>query len=192
MGVRAVREVARRPSLDRHRKDVAPRDDQRPLALRTELEVFNQIRGRHPCRPLRHAIVWDPDRQLPRRCLVDREDLEFAVQLIDNLVPPIIARPANVPRPAPRELARGARLDVIAEQVHVAVPIRGKVDVVADPHRVAIRPRVIGDAIHVMGRQVEEVQIVRPSTFVPLLGAKIAEHRRIHDAPAVGREIAGA
>ena len=189
---RAARQVARRSVLDRRGEDVAARDEQRPLPLRTQLRVLDQAGGGDPRRTHREAVVRHRDGDRTRRPPVDGVDLQLAVQLVDDPVRAVVARPADVPGVAVGELLRLARAEVVAVEVERSGPVGGEVDGVADPHRVAVGAPVIGDPLHGVRLAVEDVQLLRPASLVPLPGPEVAEQRRVDDAFPVGRQIPGA
>ena len=189
---RAARQVAYRPVLDRRREDVAARHDQRPLPLRAELRVLDQLRRGDARRAHRQAVVRHGDRDRPRRAVVYRIDLQLAVELVDDPAGAVVGRPADVPGFAVGELRDLARSQVVRVQVERPRPVRGEVDAVADPHRIPIGPPVRRHPLHRVGLAVEDVQLLRPAPLVPLPRPEVPEQRRVDHPRPVRRQVAGA
>ena len=190
--VRRMREVARRAFLDRHAEHVAARDDQRALGLGTEREVFDPVAGRDARRPHRDAVVRHLNRDLLVRVRLRVVDRELAVLLVHDLAVLALARPAHVPGLAGRQLLDLLRLDVVGVQVERAVAVGVEVDLVSDPHRVALGPRGRRDGFELGGLQVVDEEILRPTAFVALPRAEVARQRRVHDLRSARREVAAA
>ena len=187
----AAGEVARRAVLDRGREHVAARHEEGPLPLRAELRVLDEVGRRDARRPHGEPVVRHRDRDGARRALVDRVDLQLAVQLVDDAAGAVVARPADVPRLAVGELRRLARGEVVAVEVERAAAVRREVDGVADPHRVPVGAPVIGHALDRVRLAVEDVELLRPAALVALPRPEVAKQRRVDDARPVGREVPG-
>ncbi len=189
---RGVGEVAGRPVLGGHREDVAARHDDRPLAVRRQRRVLDEPGDVAAVRPRRHQVAGHLDRDLPRRAAGGVEQLELAVELVDDLPLRAGARPAHVPQRRLRHLLGGAARGVVDEQVERAGAVGGEPDAVADPHRVAVGARVVGDARRPPGGEVEDVEVLGPAAGVALPAPEVAEQRRVDHPGPVGREVAGA
>ncbi len=188
MRVARVREVARVSVLGRNREDVAARREQRALALGAQPEGLDLPRGRHARRPRVQAVVGHRDVNLPILSGLRVVDRQLAGHLVhDPAGLRVRARPAHVPRLAVRELRDGAGRDVVRIQVERPVLVRVVVDLVADPHRVALGAGTLADRLRRIAGEVENGEIVRLAAGVALLGAEIAEDLRVDDAFAVGR-----
>ena len=57
---------------------------------------------------------------------------------------------------------------VVGIQVVAPIPIRSEVDLVADPHRIPVCPGMIGHPLHLMGGQIEDVELLSPATLIAL------------------------
>ena len=164
-------------------ENVAARHEERPLAPRTQVRALQQVRRRHPRWAHRQAVVRHRDGDGPRRPVVDAVNPQLAVQLVDDTVGAVVARPAHVPRIAVGELRRLARGEVVAVQVQRAVPVRGEVDGVADPHRVAVGAPMRRHPFDHVRLAVEDVELLRPAPLVPLPGPEVAEQRTSRGTP---------
>ncbi len=147
---------------------------------------------RHPRRPPADAVVGHPDRD---RCRVPGrgvEDPELAVELVDDAAGGrIAARPAHVPRGVLGERGGNACGDVVGVEIVVAAAVGGEVDDVPHPHRIAVGAGMIGDADGVVGRQIEDVELLSPPALVALPMTEVAHQRRVHHLGAVGGVVAG-
>ena len=186
---RAPRQVAGRTVLDGSREDVAAGHEERPFPLRAQRGALDQVGRRHSRRPHRQAVVRHRDRDRTGRPVVDRVDLQLPVQLVDDPVGAVVAGPADVPRVAVGELRRFSRGEVVAVEVERSVPVRGEVDGVADPHRVAVGAPVGRHPLDHVRLAVEDVELLGPAPLVALPGPEVAEQRRVDHARAVGRQV---
>ena len=169
-------------------EDVAARREQRALALGAQPECLDLRRGRHARRPRVQAVVGHLDVNLPVFAGLRVEDRQLAGHLVhDPAGLRVRARPAHVPRLAVRELRDGAGRDVVRVQVERPVLVRVVVDLVADPHCVALGAGPLADRLRRVVGEIEDGEIVRLSAGVALLGAEVAEDLRVDDAFAVGR-----
>ncbi len=190
---RRARQVARRPLLDRRGEDVAARREQRPLPFRAQLDVADLRADRDAAGPARQTIVGHRDGDRRRLAALRVEQLQLAVGLVDDAPRlGVLARPAHVPRRGRRDGRRRLLRDVVGVEVEGPVAIGVEVDRAADPHRVAIGARVIGDPRGVVAGQVEDEQVVGLAAAVALLRAEVAEARRVDDPLAVRRVGSGA
>ena len=185
-------EVARCALLDGQGEDVAAGHEERPLALRAELEALDLLLGAHPRGPHGDTVVRHEDRNRLIGLRPDVVDAQLAVQLVDDAGGVVGGRPAHVPRRARRELRDRVGLRVPGVEVERAVAIGGEVDRVADPHGVALRALARGEGLRVVRGEVVDVEVLRPAALVALPGTEVAEERRVRDPLAVGREIARA
>ena len=174
---RAAGQITHRPMLDGHGEDVPARHEQRPFALRAEIRALDQFGGGDARGAHRQAVVRHRDGDRPRRFVIDRVDLQLAVQLVDDPAGAVVARPAHVPGVAIGEACDLPRSKVVRIQIERPGPVGREVNRVANPHRIPIRPPVRRHPLHRVGLAVEDVQLLRPSALVPLPRAEVPEQR---------------
>ena len=185
-------QVARWALLDGEGEDVAAGHEERPLALRAELEAFDVSLDAHPRGAHRDAVARDEDRDRLVGLRADVVDAQLAVQLVDDAGRVVGRRPADVPRGAARELRDRVGLRVPGVEVERAVAVGGEVDPVADPHGVALGALAGGEGLGVVRGEVVDPEVLRPAALVALPGAEVAEEGRVGDPLPVGREVARA
>ncbi len=83
-------------------------------------------------------------------------------------------RPAHVPLFAARDLRGLAGGNTVAVEIEMTVAIGIEVDRVADPDRIARRPRSFGDPFGFVRFQIEGVEDVSFATAIPLFGSEVA------------------
>ena len=92
-----VREIASGAFFDRRGKNIAACDEQGAFALWAEAEIFNlfgsgNLRGTH-----RDAVVGHFNRKIAGLAAGNVKNVQFAVQLIDNLILVVGTGPTDVP-----------------------------------------------------------------------------------------------
>ena len=120
------------------------------------------------------------------------EDVQLAVQLVDDLAVRVGARPADVPLRAPGELGGGAARHVQGVEVERAGAVRVEIDLVADPHRIALGARGPGDLADLAAREVEDPEVLSPASLIALPGAEVAGEGGVDHLLAVRREVGAA
>src|SRR6185436_16643520 len=181
-------QVASRSLLDRRGEYVAARAEQHAFALRTERCVFDELRDVDSTRPSRQSVIRNGDGH--RRVLLAFriEYAKLAVEFINYVTFAIGAWPTHIPRLMRRRLRSPAARGIVRIEIEVPVAIRIEIDRVADPHRIAARPRVVADLFRVERLQIEDVKLIRLAAAVSLLGSEVARLRRVDHSRAIGRE----
>lgn len=185
-------EVAGDPLLDRRVEEVAAGREDRALSLGREGDVLDLVGGRELGRPGVEAVAGDVDGEVTRLPGAGVEDVQLAVHLIGDLPLRVGAGPADVPLRALGELGCGTAGEVVGVEVERAGAVRGEVDLVADPHRIAFGARGVGDLLRRLGCEIEDPEILRPTSLVALPGAEVAGEGGVGDLLAVRREIGAA
>ena len=193
IGAGGVGQVAGRTVLGRDGEDVAASGEGGPLRFRTEREAGHLVRRRNPAGTTGELVRRHVDGDGARGAGAEVEDLERTGLLVDDAPVRLVgAGPTHVPLVLVRELGELARIDLVGIQVQRAVPVRGEVDRVADPHRVAVGALVVRHLDRLQAVDVEDPQVLRPASFVALPVPEVPGHRRVDDALSVGRKIAAA
>jgi hypothetical protein len=192
VGSGGAREVAHRAVLDGHGVDVAPRHEQGTLAVGREVEVLDVVRHRDVLGAGGERVRGHVDGDGVALAGGDVVDRQLTTQLVDDPALAVVARPAHVPGGRVGELLDAAARDVVGVEVQRAVAVRGEVDRVADPHGVAVGPRVVRHPRRVEALEVEDPQVLGPAALVALPAPEVPGLWAIDDLLAVGREVAGA
>src|SRR5438128_1262472 len=114
------------------------------------------------------------------------EDVKLAVQLVHDAALSVGAWPSHVPRLMSGYLCRSAAPNIISIEVKVTVAIRVEVNRVSNPHRVAIRARVVADESRVECLEIEDVELIRLPAAVTLFRSEVARLGRVNHLRAVG------
>ena len=117
------------------------------------------------------------------------QDVQGAVQLVDDTMRAVIACPAHVAAFVARQLARLSAGIVEGVNVQVVVAVRDEEDAFLHPHRVAIGAYVSRYVPGTAAVQVEHEQVLGPAALVTLPGPEVAHQGRIDHLGLVGREI---
>src|SRR6185295_14404340 len=184
-------QVASWSLLDRRREYVAARAEQHAFAFRAERCVFDELGDVDSARPSRKSVVRNGDGHRRVLFALRIEYAKLAVELIDYVAFAIGAWPAHIPRLMRRRLRSPAARGIVRIKIEVPVAIRVEIDRVADPHRIAARPRVVADLFRVERLQIEYVKLIRLAAAIALLGPEVARLRRVDHSRAVGRKSSG-
>ena len=117
--------------------------------------------------------------------------MEGARLLEDDAAARVAARPADVPVVRVGPGPRVAAFRVVGIEVVRPRTVGGEEDPGADPHRVPVGPRVVGDLRQLPGHGVEHVEVLSPATGVALPGTEVPEERRIDQPNSVRGPGAG-
>ena len=193
VGAGRRRQGAGRPLLHRGREELAARREDQALSGRRDVEVLDVARRGNAGGTAVQAVRRDGDPDGCRRPVTIRVEEVQRPRLLEDDAPGGVApRPAEVPGfgvgPGPGLAALG----VVGIQVVRPRTVRGEEDPGADPHRIPVRPRVVGDPDEVPAGRLEDVQVLGPAPGIALPGAEIPEERRIDQPLSVRRPGAGA
>src|SRR5579859_272757 len=192
VGIRGVGEIASRAFFDGSGEDVAARDEQGALSLGAEAKAFDVVGGGNVRGAHGEGVGRNGDGDWLRLAGCYVVDIQFAAGFIHDLAFMIGAGPADIPLGAVRKLVGLFGLYIVGIEVERVVLVRGKENLAADPHGIAMRARVIGDFFRGVGFQIEDVELLGPAAGITFPGAEVAEKRRVDDFGAVGGEVAGA
>src|SRR6185503_8612520 len=181
-------QVASWSLLDRRGEYVASRAEQHAFAFRAERRIFDELGDVYTARPSRKPVIRNGDGHRRVLFALRVEYAKLAVEFIDYAAFAIGARPAHIPRLMRRRLRSPAARGIVRIKIEVPVAIRIEIDRVADPHRIAARPRVVADLLGVERLQIEYVKLIRLAAAVSLLGSEVARLRRVDHSRSVGRE----
>ncbi len=139
-----------------------------------------------------NAVARDFDLGLFRGAGLRVEHPQIAAQLIHDLPVIAAARPTHVPGFAVRHLRRGVFREIVAEEVEGAVAVGHEPHFVANPHRVALGARRVGNGSDRARREVKHVEILSPPTLVALPSPKVAGERRVDRLRPIRRHVSPA
>ena len=189
---RAVGEVAGRALFRRHGENVPTGYKDRAFALRRNAESAHVVGHRHAPRPLPQPVVQHGDDQRGIAAVVDIEDVELAVEFVDNPALVIGARPTNVPQIGFRDLLDRPATRIKRIEIEAVVAVGGKVDLVADPHWISLGADRMGYGLDFVARQIEDEEVLSPAALIALPMAEVSEERRVDHLRSIGREVGGA
>src|SRR6185312_7122906 len=167
-------EIERDAVLERRRKHLAARSEERALAVGREREILDLVLDAFLFGARAHEIARYRDVERAVLVLVRIVDVQHAVDLERDLAFRIAARPARVLTLVVGQLLRLAARGVVAVEIEVLAAIGEEEDAVADPDRIAIGIRIVGDVLRRLRREVVDVEILRPAADVAVPGAEIA------------------
>jgi len=192
VGVGGVRQIAGDAVPGRHVEDVAARHHRDALAARADRDALDVVGRIHRLRPPAGVVGGHLDRHRAVRFAAGVEHMQLAVQFVDDVAVGVGTRPAHVPIAVVGERAGLAGGEVVAVQIEHAAAVRIEINRIADPHRIAVGARIVGDLHQGRMPEVEDVQIVGPAALVALFAAKVPPQRRVHHPGAVRGIMTGA
>src|SRR6056297_168319 len=190
--VAALGQVARDAVLDRHREYVAARGGQHTLAVRRNAEILDLIGHFDPPGDTPHAVVGHAYLQLPGLVVGGVVKADAPGHFVDDALPAVAAGPLDVPVVVFGKLPVAVRGLVVLKKLQRAVAIGDVIQTGFKPDRVALGANVIGDLAGLVVFQVVDEQVLRPAALVAFPGTEVAEQRRVENALAVRRIVAGA
>src|SRR6185369_2036927 len=175
----------------RSTENVATRDEQRALTLWTQTNRLDQVRGGHAARTSRIALVRNVDRNRRALARARVEHLQLAIELVHDLIFIVRTGPPHVPLAAARDFRRAPVRYRVSVKIEMTIAIGVEEDRIAEPHRVARRPRTFRDPFRGAALQIENVELVGLPAPVTFFGSKVARLRRVNHLASVRREVAG-
>ncbi len=141
----------------------SPRDEERAFAMRAQADLLDLVRHRDVFGACARAVGGHGDRYGAILIRVHVVHVQFAAEFVDDVAVAIAARPAHVEVAVLGELRGLCAADVVLVQIQHVVAIGHEINRVADPHRIAVRARIVGDVAALLRGDVENVCKIFPA-----------------------------